>query len=144
MAMNTPKMGLATWDKPIDPYDYIQLTQNWNKVDFHDHTPGRGVPIPKGGIAAGAVGLTEISSEVALMPSGLIVLWPYQGSSYSGQIPAGFLACDGSSYAQSSYPTLYALIGTTFGPNPPVSGQFAVPALAMSTGVTNLVWVIKT
>lgn len=61
MAQATPKMGLYTWNKPLDPYDYVQLTSNWNKVDYHDHTPGRGTQIPMGGIAAGAVGPLQLA-----------------------------------------------------------------------------------
>lgn len=61
MAASTPKMGLYTWNKPLDPYDYVQFTDNWNKVDYHDHTPGRGVQIPMGGIAVGAVGPLQLS-----------------------------------------------------------------------------------
>jgi hypothetical protein len=54
-------MGLYTWNKPLDPYDYVQLTDNWNRVDYHDHTPGRGVQIPSAGIAPGAVGPLQLS-----------------------------------------------------------------------------------
>jgi hypothetical protein len=42
MAFQTAKMGLFDWNTPNDPYSYGQLSQNWQKVDFHDHTPGRG------------------------------------------------------------------------------------------------------
>jgi hypothetical protein len=76
MADATPKMGLFTWDKLLDPYDYVQLTLNWNKVDYHDHTPGHGVQIPMGGIAPGAVGplqlsfvTSQIGSWVSLVPN---------------------------------------------------------------------------
>lgn len=61
MAASTPQMGLYTWNKPLDPYDYVQLTLNWNKVDYHDHTPGRGTQIPAGGIAPGAIGPLELN-----------------------------------------------------------------------------------
>lgn len=68
-------MGLYTWNKPLDPYDYVQLTLNWNKVDYHDHTPGRGTQIPAGGIAPGAIGplelnftASQIGSWVSLVP----------------------------------------------------------------------------
>jgi len=45
----------------------------------------------------------------SFMDAGLIM--HYAGST----IPDGWLACDGSSVAQSEYPELYAVIGTTFG-----------------------------
>lgn len=57
----TNKMGLATWDQPLDPYNYLQLSNNWQILDFHDHSPGRGVPISASGIASGAIGLAQLS-----------------------------------------------------------------------------------
>lgn len=48
-------MGLATWDQPLDPYNYQQLSNNWQILDFHDHSPGRGVLINSQGIAVGAI-----------------------------------------------------------------------------------------
>jgi hypothetical protein len=51
----TVKMGLASWDQPTDKYNGSQLAGNWQLVDFHDHSPGRGVPIPAGGLGAGSV-----------------------------------------------------------------------------------------
>jgi microcystin-dependent protein len=69
---NTPKMGLTAWDDLVDPYDYQQFANNWNIVDFHDHTPGRGVQIPYGGIAPGAVGLAQLASDVPIIRYGLL------------------------------------------------------------------------
>src|ERR1039458_3875820 len=51
----TVQMGMTSWDQATDDYNYGQLAGNWQIVDFHDHSPGRGVPIPAGGLAAGAV-----------------------------------------------------------------------------------------
>jgi hypothetical protein len=51
----TVKMALTSWDEPTDNYNYAQLAGNWSIVDFHDHSPGRGVPVTAGGLAAGAV-----------------------------------------------------------------------------------------
>lgn len=44
-------MGLTIWNQTSDPYDHDQLADNWMKVDYHDHTPGRGIQIPTEGIA---------------------------------------------------------------------------------------------
>jgi hypothetical protein len=57
-------MGLTSWDDADDNYDYQQLANNWQLVDFHDHTPSRGVPIPPGGLGAGAVLSQNIASGV--------------------------------------------------------------------------------
>jgi len=43
--------------------------------------------------------------------------------------PAGFLFCDGSSYSVSSYPSLYATIGTTWGQGSSPGSTFNVPDL---------------
>jgi hypothetical protein len=51
----TVKLGLASWDQPTDNYNYAQLAGNWQILDFHDHSPGRGVPVTAGGLATGAV-----------------------------------------------------------------------------------------
>jgi hypothetical protein len=60
----TTKMGLTSWDTVEDNYDYQQLANNWQIVDFHDHSPGRGVPIPPGGIGSGAVLSQNIAAGV--------------------------------------------------------------------------------
>lgn len=64
MALTTPKMSLSVWNHQGDPYDHAQLADNWSKVDFHDHTPGRGVQIPTEGIADYAVTAIKLSSAI--------------------------------------------------------------------------------
>lgn len=61
MAFTTPKMGLRVWNSLNDPYDHEQLADNWAKVDFHDHTPGRGLQIPTEGLFDGAVTPSKLS-----------------------------------------------------------------------------------
>lgn len=62
--LTTTKMGLTSWNQADDNYDYQQLANNWQLVDFHDHTPGRGVPIPPGGLGAGAVLSQNIAAGI--------------------------------------------------------------------------------
>lgn len=53
-------------------------------------------------------------------PTGTVV-------SFAGHnAPTGWLLCDGTQYSSSSYPTLYAIIGTTYGGG---NGSFKVPDL---------------
>lgn len=73
MALTSPKMGLRIWDALSDPYDHNQLADNWSKVDFHDHTPGRGVQIPTEGIADGAV--TSVKMAAAIDPAGAYTMY---------------------------------------------------------------------
>lgn len=54
------------------------------------------------------------------VPTGTIV--PFAGNT----APNGWLMCDGGQYSTSSYPTLYAIIGTTYGGG---NGSFRVPDL---------------
>jgi hypothetical protein len=46
MAYASTFMGLAVWDLDSDPYDHNDLVANWEAVDQHDHTPGKGAPLP--------------------------------------------------------------------------------------------------
>ena len=43
------------------------------------------------------------------IPSGAIVMWP------TASAPSGYLNCDGSAVSRTTYATLFALFGTTFG-----------------------------
>lgn len=54
------------------------------------------------------LGQTSTPSSMRV-PPGTIVIW---GSS---TIPKGWLLCDGTGYATTAYPALYAAIGTTYG-----------------------------
>ena len=66
-------------------------------------------------------------SVTNLQPVGAIA--PYGG--HSGSVPAGWLNCDGLTYADTSFADLYAVIGTSFGGSAAnhegLSGYFAVP-----------------
>ena len=66
---------------------------------------------------AGPTGPTGAGGGV---PTGTVV-------SFAGHnAPTGWLLCDGTQYSSSSYPTLYAIIGTTYGGG---NGSFKVPDL---------------
>lgn len=67
-------MGLRVWDQLGDRYDHQQLADNFNKIDFHDHTTGRGVRIPTEGIADGAITSAKLDPSVSLtVPDNSIV-----------------------------------------------------------------------
>ena len=38
-------MGLRAWDKDSDLYSHVDLTANANRIDAHDHSPGKGAPL---------------------------------------------------------------------------------------------------
>lgn len=66
MGYTSTKIGLRVWDQLGDRYDHQQLADNFNKIDFHDHTIGRGVQIPTEGLADGAVTSAKLDPSVAL------------------------------------------------------------------------------
>jgi hypothetical protein len=68
MAFTSAKMGLRIWNLLTDLYDHAQLADNWAKVDYHDHSPGKGVQIPTEGIADAAVTAAKLSATTD--PSG--------------------------------------------------------------------------
>lgn len=45
MASTLPNLGLKVWDSPTDPYNSVQLADNFWRIEEHDHTPGRGRPL---------------------------------------------------------------------------------------------------
>lgn len=64
MSVTTDKMSLVKWTAGSDPYNHTQLADNFEKLDEHDHTTGKGVQIPTGGIANLAVTNAKIASGI--------------------------------------------------------------------------------
>lgn len=56
-------ISLTIWDQETDPYDHDQLAANWDAVDNHDHTSGKGLAISTGAIAANAVTTAKIAAN---------------------------------------------------------------------------------
>ena len=48
-------MSLTSWDATSDYFNHSELAANWDAIDNHDHTTGKGVKIPAGGLADNAV-----------------------------------------------------------------------------------------
>jgi microcystin-dependent protein len=65
--------------------------------------------------------IVSLEAGSVAVPTGFIL-------DFAGTVaPAGFLFCDGSAKNQSDYPSLFAIIGTTYGN--PGSGKFNLPDL---------------
>ena len=60
-------------------------------------------------LANNAITQAKLDSNLIFVPSGMIL--PFGGTSS----PSGFLSCDGAAVSRSTYATLYAAIGTTWG-----------------------------
>lgn len=80
----------------------------------------------------GSASIVEVGGTVAHLPGMLII---YAGSS----APTGWLLCDGSPISRSTYPALFAVIGTTYGAGDG-STTFNIPDLRgrVVAGVDNM------
>lgn len=50
--MNSANMNLVKWPDLTDNFSHTELATNFDLIDSHDHTTGKGVQIPYGGLAA--------------------------------------------------------------------------------------------
>ena len=64
------------------------------------------------------------------VPPGAVMSWAGGGDNFgAAPPPPGWLLCDGSQYPTTTYPALYAAIGTTYNRYTPLLGYFYVPDL---------------
>jgi len=52
---------------------------------------------------------TFVQNSIANVPSGSLLMWPTTSA------PSGYLLCNGAAVSRTTYATLYAVVGTTFG-----------------------------
>lgn len=60
---NTLYMGLVAWDLGDDPYDHSQLANNFQAIDVHDHSTGKGLQIPSAGLKDRSVTTIKIALQ---------------------------------------------------------------------------------
>ena len=65
MANPTRNMLLQMWDQINDLWFNDTLADNFERIDKHDHSGGRGVQIPTEGIADGAITLAKLGADVS-------------------------------------------------------------------------------
>ena len=103
-------MGLYSWDQLGDDYNFAQLAQNFQTIDYHDHSAGRGTQISAGGLAPGSV----LSGNVAANQIGFqhLTLAAAQnlGVNISGNISQGYLSIPTSQTLTA--PASYTLAAT--------------------------------
>lgn len=59
-----PNMGLVVWDSINDYFSHVQLKSNFEALDEHDHTAGKGKKIAYGGLAEQSVGPENLREGV--------------------------------------------------------------------------------
>lgn len=63
MAIRSTHMGLMKWTALSDRFDYKELADNFERIDIHDHTLGKGLQIPEDGIAPDAITPSKIANN---------------------------------------------------------------------------------
>lgn len=63
MASTTPYMNLVKWDQANDTFNYVELAENFAKIDIHDHSNGYGKQITSAGIAPGAIKADQLDNN---------------------------------------------------------------------------------
>jgi hypothetical protein len=71
MSVTLPNMGLVKWDGLNDKFSHEQLAANFQALDDHDHSDGKGVRIPAGGLAPLSVSAANIQ-DGAFTPEKLV------------------------------------------------------------------------
>lgn len=79
------------------------------------------IPAVQGGLTVRFPSAALVGPSGGGLPTGVIL--PFAGT----VAPAGYLFCDGSTAAQATYPALFTLLGTTWGPA--AGGLFTLPDL---------------
>jgi hypothetical protein len=132
MPRTTTKMGLTTWNLEDDDYDSQQLANNWQLVDFHDHTIGRGVPIPAGGLGAGSVLQQNIAAGV--------ISGQHLGSALSQDLGIGV---NGRGYTGIPAPQSVTTTNYSFAPTQDVVSNLVVAAGGMIEVTYQALWKIS-
>ncbi len=59
-----PNLGLVKWDLTNDLFSHDQLAANFQSLDDHDHTSGKGKQIPAGGLAPLSVSAANLQDSI--------------------------------------------------------------------------------
>ena len=136
MSITTYKDFYITTEEPVGSGGimlYNNIIIGADKLDSLTQNITAGIPSLSGAIdeVASTVdqnfGVTTAAiSAINVEFSGIFPILPGMVIDYAGaSAPTGYLLCDGSTYNASSYPNLYAIIGTTYGTGG--AGTFNVP-----------------
>lgn len=140
----TPNMGLITWDLLTDFFNHSQLKANFDAVDAHDHTPGKGVQIGAGALAPSAVTSSVLASnavQTAAVANGAVTDAKLASPNNTAwkKLLAGYASISsGLSTGTTYYPT--AAVGIAASPNSnwPSSTVLRAADLAVANKTTRL------
>lgn len=156
----TVNMALSVWDGLDDSYSHGQLAANWDAVDQHDHTPGKGKPLPtaalqdhsvtnaklapdsvttveiKNGtilaedLAPGIIGVQQLDPALFGHLFPLGIVTAWFRPDAAIPIPNGFVLCDGRQVTDHSYSGLTTITV------PNLVNKFILGAGLTGTGTT--------
>jgi hypothetical protein len=140
-------MGLVIWDDAEDDFDHSQLAANFEAIDAHDHTSGKGKPISASAIESASITSTQLAEEAVqakniqnnsvgteqidpgFLPLGTVIQW-YRKSSET-PIPGDYEVMDGREWK-----TITNKMGYNTGNIPNMRNKFAKGAVASGEGTT--------
>lgn len=121
MSITTPNMSLIKWTEGSDPYDHTQLAGNFQRIDEHDHTSGKGVRLSGSSLVNESIGTAQLANgsvtdiKIASatitadkLASGVLntlgqILWWWRPSSATAIPSGGWLLCAGQTIAASEH-----------------------------------------
>lgn len=65
----TVNMNLTSWNLETDFFTHQDMDQNWQAIDQHDHSTGKGVQVNTAGIATGAITSDKIAAAAVTNPA---------------------------------------------------------------------------
>jgi hypothetical protein len=68
MARTTPNLGLTVWNLGTDFFNHGALASDWDALDAHDHSPGKGALVPTAGLANLSVTTAKIADSSVTTP----------------------------------------------------------------------------
>jgi hypothetical protein len=155
-------IALAIWDEGDDAYDHTELAANWDAIDAHDHSAGKGKQITSAGLASdsvgnsqlapnsvttteiadhtiqsvdiapGAIGSTEIDPDIFNSLAPLGMIVPWFRPSTAFALPTGWHVCDGAVVNSADHSWTGAGNVTL----PDLRNRFVLGAATTGTGTT--------
>ena len=146
-------MQLVKWDSPTDTFNYVDLAENFSKLDVHDHSNGYGRQITSDGLANGSVKSPQLALDSVgstnLQKDSVIREKIKNGSVNGDKLDANSvttvkisnLNVTAPKLSQDIQDSLYSKYYPSTLPTGTVSGQrIRVPSVGYYPGVWDLAW----